>query len=280
MNRIVWLASYPKSGNTWVRILLANYIRNARRPVDINDLGEAFSIASSRRVFDRWSGVESSALDHATVDRLRPELYRRIADAATGPLFIKVHDGWQLTPDGEPLFPPEATAAVVYLVRDPRDVAPSLAAHLGVDTVDAVSRMCDPEASFGGGFERLHDQLRQFTGSWSDHAQTWVDASPPSCHIVRYEDLRQRTEAVFGDLVQACGLPRDRDRIARAVRFSEFSELRRQETENGFGERHPRSRATFFRSGRVGSWRGELAGGLAERIRDAHGPMMHRFGYQ
>ena len=66
--KIVWLASYPKSGNTWMRVLLANYLRNADAPVDINAL-EGGPIASARVWFDEWVGIEASALDDATIER-------------------------------------------------------------------------------------------------------------------------------------------------------------------------------------------------------------------
>ncbi len=279
MSGIVWLASYPKSGNTWIRILLANYLRDASAPIDINNLGDGFSVASSRQVFDRWAGVESSALDHDTVDSLRPALYRQIAGADDEVPFVKAHDAWHLTPNGEPMFPAQATAVVIYVLRNPLDVAPSLAAHLGGTAARAVTRMCDPEASFSGGTDQMYEQLRQFTGTWSDHVCGWIDESGLPCHIVRYEDLSRDPQAGIRDLVKACGLPWDGDRAARAVRFSDISELRRQEAEHGFAERHPRSREAFFGVRGNGSSRRPLDDELAQRLRIAHSPTMRRFGY-
>ena len=110
--------------------------------------------------------------------------------------------------------------------------------------------------------------------------RAWLDDAPLRRHVVRYEDLRAQPETVFGEIVEACGLPRDDARIGAAVRFSDFSELRRQEAENGFAERHPNARDNFFRSGRIGSWRDEIGDELADRIREAHGPMMDRMNYQ
>ena len=61
MTGICWLASYPKSGNTWFRIFLTNYLRDATSPVDINDLGHS-AIASRRAPFDEALGFESGEL--------------------------------------------------------------------------------------------------------------------------------------------------------------------------------------------------------------------------
>ena len=65
---IFWLASYPKSGNTWMRILLTNYMRNADEPADINRL-DGGPIASARQVFDDNVGVEASVLKRAGIGR-------------------------------------------------------------------------------------------------------------------------------------------------------------------------------------------------------------------
>jgi hypothetical protein len=101
---IVWLASYPKSGNTWLRVLLTNYLRAAGEPADINNLLGAPG-ASSRECFDQWTGVEGSALDANVVDRLRPQVYRCMARDADDTLFMKVHDAWARVDTGEPMFP-------------------------------------------------------------------------------------------------------------------------------------------------------------------------------
>ena len=70
--QIVWLASFPKSGNTWFRIFLANLAAGESGPSDINDLDERGGIASSRREFDAVTLLESGLLSHDEIDRLRP----------------------------------------------------------------------------------------------------------------------------------------------------------------------------------------------------------------
>ncbi len=277
MGRIFWLASYPKSGNTWMRILLTNYLRRADQPADINSL-DSGPIASARQVFDDHVGIEASDLTPDEIDRYRPRVYEQMSRQAVGPLFIKVHDAFTRTRDGGPLISPAATAGVVYLLRNPLDVAVSLAHHTAADVERVVEMMADPEAAFVQNPERLHRQLRQRLLSWSGHVTSWVDESGLRLHLVRYEDLWADPAAVFAGVVRFCGLAEDADQIARAVDFSRFDRLQRQEAEHGFVEKLPLAQS-FFRRGTSGSWREAMAPALAARLLANHHDVMRRFGY-
>lgn len=278
MGKVVWLASYPKSGNTWVRVLLANYLRGADEPVDINQMHDT-GMASARILFDEYAGIEASALEANVIERLRPEVYRCLAQEASGTLYFKVHDAWGRTDSGEPLFPAEVTAAVVYIVRNPLDVVLSAAHHWGVKVSDRVARLCDPDFALARYPGEVTDQLRQHLGSWSDHVQSWLDAPDLPVLQVRYEDLKRDTQGQFRAILRHCGLQVDEERLRRAVEFSDFRELQRQERQGGFRERPAASTAPFFRSGRSGSWRDELPSHLVQQIIATHGPTMRRCGY-
>jgi len=278
MAKIIWLASYPKSGNTWLRALLTNYIHHGGSPADINQL-DGGPIAGARVWFDEWAGVKASALSDNTIERLRPEVYRCLAGEAIDTLFMKVHDAWRRTDRDEPLFPAEVTAGVVYIIRNPLDLAMSCAHHWGCDIAQAVEKMGDSDFALSRSLGGLSDQLRQRLGSWSDHMQSWLDASGLPAHCVRYEDIHRDPEAIFGAVVRFCGLVFDAVRVRKAVAFSDFAELRRQEQANGFREHSTAAPGRFFRSGQVGSWRRELPPELARRLLAAHGGTMRRFGY-
>lgn len=278
MGKIVWLASYPKAGNTWMRILLSNYRADSHKPIDINRIDSSI-IASDRGWFDEWAGIKSSALDEATIRRLRPHVYRCLAREAEDLLFVKVHDGCYPLDDGRMPFPPEITQGVVYIVRNPLDMVASQANHYGISLDQAEENMGDSAFQTARSEGRLHAQLSQFQGSWSEHVEGWVDRSGLPVHVVRYEDLRRDTESVFGEVLAFCGLPVETERLRRAVAFSDFAELRRQERTGGFSERLEVSSDQFFRQGRSGGWRTELPEAMARRMIDRHGPMMRRFGY-
>lgn len=278
MAKIIWLASYPKSGNTWMRILLTNYRSEGKTPADINKL-EGGPIAGARTWFDEWSGLEASALADNVIERLRPAVYRCMAGENRETLYMKVHDAWGRTDRREAIFPADITAGVVYIMRNPLDLVASCANHWGVGAVQAVDYLCDPDFAMGCSRDALLNQLRQHLGSWSNHVLSWLDESGLPVHLVRYEDLRRDPLAVFGEVVRFCGLPFAAARAGKAVAFSDFAEVQRQERVKGFRERSTASSAPFFRRGQAGAWREELAPDLVERIIATHGPVMRRFGY-
>lgn len=278
MAKIFWLASYPKSGNTWLRVLLTNYQRNDSAPADINALNGG-PIASARMWFDEWAGLEASALSDTTIARLRPEVYRCMARENSATLFMKAHDAWERSEHGEALFPADVTGGVVYIARNPLDIASSLANHNGISIEQAVAALCDTNYMIARTLGGLSDQLSQRLGSWSAHVRSWLDDSGLPLILLRYEDLHERPEQVFGEIVRFCQLEWDAERVRRAVEFSSFAELQRQEQGGGFRERPVRSREAFFRRGQVGGWRDELPAALAERLLAAHAPMLRRLGY-
>ncbi len=103
LKRIVWLASYPKSGNTWFRVFLSNLLNKSDQPADINNLYTT-PIASSRELFDEATGLSSSELTSEEIDLLRPHVYEFISRTSSELQYQKVHDAWQITKSGEPMF--------------------------------------------------------------------------------------------------------------------------------------------------------------------------------
>lgn len=279
---ILWLAAYPKSGNTWMRILLTNYLRNGDEAADINSL-DGGPIASARQVFDDHVGIEASDLTQDEIERYRPFVYEALSaqaeQAGRGPLLLKVHDAYTQTPYGYPLFPPAATAGVLYLVRNPLDVAVSLSHHGGNALARVVKSMGKPDAGLVATHDALPGQLHQKLLSWSQHVASWLDAPGLRVHIVRYEDLLADPIGGFSAVIRFCGLADDRERIAKAVEFSTFERLQAQEATSGFQERLPQATDRFFRRGQAGSWRAELAPALAAKLIADHRAMMERLGY-
>lgn len=277
MRRLVWLASYPKSGNTWVRLLLEAYNHPDQPLPDINDIRSSLHVAS-RELFDRVIGVEASDLTDSEIDALRPEVYRHLASEGDEPLFLKVHDAWQRTEQGVALFPSDVTLVAVYIVRDPRAVAPSYANHNGVTVDRAIEQMAHDHHALAQASRRLSHQLHQFMGSWSDHVTSWLDQDEMPVHLVRYEDLHAATAATFAGILQAAGLPVDQARLDKAVAATAFAHLQAQEEAASFRER-PSSAERFFRKGQADSWREELTPAQIEQIIADHGPVMARLGY-
>jgi hypothetical protein len=202
-----------------------------------------------------------------------------MAQSEKEPIYMKVHDAWCRTGWGESMFPADVTAGVIYVLRNPLDLAASYANHLGASIEQAVECMCDSKHTLSKSLDGMSGQLRQRLGSWGEHVNSWHDGSGLPLHLVRYEDLRRAPETFFGGVVRFCGLPEDEERIRKAVAFSDFSELQRQENAKGFKERSSKSPGLFFRRGQSGAWREELPAHLAQRLIDTFGETMRRFGY-
>ena len=297
---IVWLVSYPKSGNTWLRAVLTNYLRDDgergshSEPASINALLGP-PVASSRETFDELVGLDSSDLTPEEVLRHRPLLHELLARESTmpagapahegAPVFVKVHEAYLRTVDGTALFPKAATAGVVYLVRSPLDVAVSYAHHRQRSIDDTVRWMNDPEAAEARVDGGIFHSVPQPLATWSGHASSWLDQEALPMHVARYEDLLADPAAAFGAIVRFAGLDRagtlpddGSARLARAVHHAGFSRLRAQEEESGFCEKQPTA-PSFFRAGVSGSWREALDPRQVQALVDAHGPVMARLGY-
>lgn len=273
MGRIVWIASYPKSGNTWVRAFLSNYLADGESPASINDL--VGRIASDRRTFDEVTGVEASELTAAEIARYRAEAYRVLAREHDGTLYLKIHDA--ATRGAAPLIPADVTAAAIYIIRNPLDVAVSLASHLDCSIDEAVTHVCEG-LTLAEPKGALRIQIEQRVLSWSAHVRSWLDGREFPVTCIRYEDMISSPGEAFRRLVEAAGEPFDADRLNRAIDGADFRVLQAQEREVGFSER--RSKSPFFRQGRSGQWRQALDSGQVSRIVAAHMPEMKAFGYQ
>jgi aryl sulfotransferase len=274
--RLIWLASYPKSGNTWLRVFLANLRRNGEGPVDINRLDGL--IASDREMFDDATGVESSDLTPEEIERLRPRVYEHLAAVAEETLFVKIHDAYTyIPPDDCPLVPPRATLGAIYLIRNPLDVAVSFAHHSNTDIDTIIDWMGNEEFVFFSSPSYLLHQISQRCLSWSGHVLSWMEA-PIRVLVLRYEDLKLKSLETFSQAAQFAGLPCEPKRVRQAMDYSDLKELQRQEQNQGFRER-PTKAKRFFREGTCGGWRQELTLKQVSRLIQDHQAVMKQFGY-
>jgi len=277
LRKIVWLASYPKSGNTWFRVFLSNLLSKENNPVDINSL-YATPIASNRELFDEATGLSSSDLTPEEIDNLRPGVYEYAAQNTKELLFQKIHDAWLMTESGEPMFSKKVTRSVIYFVRNPLDIAVSFSNHLS-KPLDVTARlMADESYAFSNTPNRLHNQLRQRLLTWSGHVHSWVDKSDLPIIVLRYEDMKADTYLYFSKAVDFIGIKTTNAEIKRAISHSDIKEMQKQEAEKGFKEK-PANAPAFFRKGIAGSWRTELPEVLIKSICNDHREMMVRFGY-
>ena len=274
---VVWLASFPRSGNTWLRALLTNYLAGGEGPASINALigGSPFI---TREAFDEQLGVSSSDLTPEEILRHRALLHELLAADLPRPTFVKVHDAFLRTADGAPLFPRSATLGAVYVVRNPLDVAVSFARFRNWRLARGVATLNRREAALASPPRGIHDVLPQPLLTWSGHVASWLDQRELPVHAVRYEDLLANPEAAFDAVLRFVGIEPQARCVARTVGHARFDRLRAQEERSGFHEKPPTARF-FFRAGRAGAWREVLTPEQVRTLVDAHAPLMERFGY-
>lgn len=270
---ILWLASYPKSGNTWLRAFLANYMRNAQAPLAINDLDRFCASDAHGWPYERLSGRAPAELTGLELSQLRPRVHAMLAAGRPETVFVKTHNAIEKT-HGVPTITPAVTAGAVYVIRNPLDTVSSYASHYGLTVPQAAEVMATDTTTIHGN-EKL---ILQLLGSWSRHVRSWVDAPGLRLHVVRYEDMASRPLKAFGDVIGFLGVPKNMERLKRALRFSDFKELARQERESGFKERSANA-DRFFREGRAGGWRETLSADVVSKIVADHREVMTRFGY-
>lgn len=267
---IFWIASYPKSGNTWVRSLVAS-LQAGGGGVHLERLGKVVPNGAVRAWLEGWVDLDSECLNHAEMRALRTHAYRQAA--ARQSCLLKVHDVFDPA-----LFPADATLGTVYVVRDPRDVAPSWADHMGVDLDTAIAQMADSGTTMSSNRSAFRSQTLQHYGSWSLNVQSWLDHAPGPLLLLRYEDMLADPWREATRLATFLGLPADAASVERSVDACRFEALRSAEERDGFAERRT-VQQRFFRQGRAGAWQSALQSQQAARLVAQHAAVMQRLGY-
>ena len=274
MGKILWLASYPRSGNTWLRVLLHNYLRNAAEPYDINRLQEHTVIESAARWYQMLDPRPCATLTKEEVAAMRPKVQEMIARSSGDTVIAKTHNAL-VVDRGTPMISEAHTAGAIYLLRNPLDVAVSYAVHFGLSLDEAVAAMNRPHNQSKSNESAF---VYEFHGSWSENVESWTGQNSKAIHVVRYEDLQADPRTAFGGIIRFLGLPANADRLERSIRNSAFDVLQIQERNEGFRERSRKS-DRFFRAGRSGEGRERLPPALIESLAEHHESQMRRFGY-
>lgn len=244
----VFLVSYPRSGNTWTRFLLGNLIHQ----------GEPVS----------FSNVESRV----------PEIYfnpDRVLRALPRPRMLKSHECFQ------PHYP-----HVIYIVRDPRDVAISFYHH----NVKAGNISDDyPMTSFVPRF--IAGEFDRKFGSWRDNVLSWISVrgDSPNFMMLRYEDMKHDTAGALLQILaflERCSFRKiddTREALLRAIELSSPERMRaleKKEAANWVLTKSTRSDKPFVRTAKAGGWKSQLAPESVAAIESAWGDVMQRLGYE
>jgi aryl sulfotransferase len=196
---MVWIASYPRSGNTWLRFLLSAYF-----------LGAA---CDSREMEERIPNLHRGNIDKAW---------------AHDPVLGKTHLLWN---ERHPHL--GASRGCIYLIRHPKDVLLSNLNYFKLQGEAVDDRAFALDFIESGGAPWSREEL----GSWEEHASSWLKSSPLPRLVIRYEDMKEKPQAALSRVIQFLGLQPDPEKIARAVRDCELPRLRQLETEERRAQR-------------------------------------------
>jgi len=275
---IVWIASYPKSGNTWVRTFLHNLTRlqnGEEGAQDINEMARFSTWEIDKMRYAFFLGFEpDNSIHRREIAATRHAVHQEIADSAQGLLFVKTHNCLVMD-RGYATVNFAATAGAVYVVRNPLDVAISYAHHAGASVDDAIDRMAATDAETNGSDTTVYE----VHGSWSQHVWSWTRNPHRALYVVRYEDMLAEPRQAFAAIARHLRIFSTRRQIAKAAERSSFAQLQEQERAKGFRERPPQADQDFFREGRAGQWKDVLTRAQIDRIVRDHREQMRRFGY-
>ncbi|MBE7636093.1 sulfotransferase domain-containing protein [Sneathiella sp. P13V-1] len=273
MGGIIWLASYPKSGNTWMRSFLQNVILGGQNTVHINELSQ-FAYGDGQKIwYEQAAGGSIDGLSAEQKMKLTPRAHMAMTRSRPQSVFVKTHNWMGLTYDTH-LITMEATAGAIHIIRNPLDVSISLAHHFGFSIDESIEFMSDPEA------QTAEDDYKmpQYYGSWSDHTKSWDRLNPQYMHRVRYEDMLTKPGKTFSEVLKFLQIKVPKSTLAKAIKQSSFKTLQSQEKKDGFLERSDKAES-FFRSGKAGEWKSVLTDEQVKKIVDTHHDVMEKYGY-
>jgi len=275
VGNILWIASYPKSGNTWIRTFLHNYLENKSQPIDINTIHEKSVDEVKAYRYQPFLSNNQTTMDLTLeeVCAIRPLVQAQMAAEAPATLFVKTHN-FQGEYKGYPLHNWQVSSGAIYVVRNPLDVAVSLKHYFDYSYDEAIAYM----AANMAGTPNEKENVPQLISSWSQHVASWTQEGGQNMLVLRYEDLLAHPQRSFRKIESLLGLRKDVKRLAKAIRFSSFKQLKQQEQRAGFAEKHENA-GLFFRKGNVEQWRQELTDAQIKQIISDHREQMQRFKY-
>lgn len=274
--KIIWIASWPKSGNTWFRSLLTSYIRgecHINRLYGMSERNQYFMQVVSPKGIDDLSEIEQVALRPSMLLHMSHWMTKSHPDTSLR-MFVKTHCA-NINIQGIPLIPKMVSHAAVVIVRDPRDVVVSLINHTEKDAFHCTDRLFRED-------NVLNMRPFAWPSSWNTFYKSWmykdVNLGPCPYILIRYEDLFNETALTFRTVLEFLNMEIDKDRIHRAVEQTSFERLKKQEEESGFDEFKGRQ-TKFFRRGIIGSYKDELNPKCCELIEKNCEDIMKIFKY-
>ena len=280
--KILWIASYPKSGNTWMRAIISSLFFTNQGKFSFEYLKYISTYEYDKR-FDFIKKLNKN--DYNNLSKL--EIISKYWVDSQNNIeidgdfhFLKTHHAC-IKFNNYPFTTPLNTLGLIYLVRDPRDIAISYSKHLGFSIDKTISIMIKKNATASYNGERA-DELRIYQSRWDVHIESWEKLNVPT-FIIRYEDLLNDTKNTLYELVKFFEINFQfkfnniNNKVENIFHSTSFDIFQKHEKKYNFREASKNSR--FFRKGVAGQWENNLTANQLNIIESNFKDMMKKYNY-
>ena len=254
---IIWLASYPKSGNTFLRSLLTSYLLTEDGKFDEKKLKEINQFPN----LSLFKNIGIDTSDDLQIVKNYIKAQEKINSLDANKIrFIKTHSSLNDI-NGYKFTDLKNTLGVIYVVRDPRSVVRSYANHNQLSFKDTTDRLLEFGATIGGikNSDFGSNQIVTHMGSWSSNYNTWKEFKKINSYLlVKYEDLVSNTRNTFLEILEfiyklgGAKLEINNKKLKNTIETTTFESMQKLEKQKGFTESvvdDNGKKITFFKYG-------------------------------
>tara|TARA_Y100000992_G_C21241851_1_gene481143 strand:- start:513 stop:1316 length:804 start_codon:yes stop_codon:yes gene_type:complete len=244
---IIWIASYPKSGNTWVRLFLDSYFSKIKNNFKFGGFPD---LEDFNKINLDYTNLNEIIKNWKTMQEMK-NLDSRVNVLKTHNALCKVGN-YSFTDANN-------TLGAIYLVRDPRDIVVSYANHLGLNFDDVIKYMLNPHAS---GIKKIKNKEIdiEIMGRWADNYNSWKNYKNRKFLIIKYENLVTNKKEEFLKILKylkdLTNIEIDIDQMNKSIEATSFEKLKKDEELYGFDQ--ATGNGPFFRKGIIGDWKNTL----------------------
>jgi len=280
---IIWLASYPKSGNTWLRSLLASYYFSSEGNFSFNLLRNIDQFPSPKYFKDVIDGIEKPE------DYSKFWIQKQIEINKDKKLrFFKTHSA-MCKINEKPFTDSKNTLGAVYILRDPRNLITSLSNHFQLNLKESLDFMTTEKKVL---IEKENSKFKVFVPifSWKFHLKSWSENRSFKTILIRYEDLTNETFYTFRRIVQFIdeltknGRKFNKEKAKRVISNCDFKKLQKLEEENGFSEamtkKNSREKINFFNLGKQNNYKKILGEDLINKMNNLFQEELIKYKYE
>ena len=280
---IIWLASYPKSGNTWLRAILSSYFYSKDGKFDFDLLNKIDSFPSNR-FFKNYPDKFEKPEDTTKYWLKEQEKINKSKNIT----FFKTHNALCKI-NGNRFTNNENTLGAIYIVRDPRNVITSLSHHYQISKEDALNFMLDEKRGIVSKVDNRYISFQPLF-SWILNQKSWVENRNFPVLTIRYEDLQQETFNTFKkvlDFINKLTNSKklfDKEKAKESIKNCNFENLKKLEKEKGFAEaitkKGSNEKLIFFNLGEDNNYKKLLSNDLIIKMNDLFQNELVKYNYE